>query len=349
MELERFVLCGNESIFEAMQKIDENGYGIAFICENMKLRGVISDGDIRRYMLKHGDLEASVQTIANFKPKFLLIDSKENSQEYIKRNKITAIPILDRYHKLVRIDLANHVTIYAAKKLNNQVVIMAGGKGTRLYPYTNILPKPLIPIGEKTITEHIIERFERVGCTEFCMIVNYKKNLIKAFFSDNERETNVTFVEEEKFLGTGGGLKLLMGKMKDSFFMTNCDILIEEDYSLIMEYHKEQGNICTMVCVEKKVEIPYGIVELDDKDNVKNLKEKPAYTFLTNTGLYVLEPSFLDEIPNDTFIHITDVIKQCVQKGEKVGVYVISEDSWMDMGQLEELDKMKKRLEASTK
>ena len=221
---------------------------------------------------------------------------------------------------------------------------MAGGKGTRLYPYTQILPKPLIPIGDKTITEHIMDRFIEHGCDKFTMIVNYKKHFIRSYFIENEEQRNIEFINEDEFLGTGGGLKLLENKMQSTFFMTNCDILVEEDYSEILKYHKIQRNIITMVCAVKNMTIPYGTVDIREDGSVIGLKEKPEFTFITNTGFYVIEPELLRLIPENTFIHVTDLIQQCIEEEKKVGVYKISEDKWLDMGQLDELERMKEKL-----
>jgi len=194
-----------------------------------------------------------------------------------------------------------------------------------------------------------MDHFEAYGCRHFDMILNYKKNFIKSFFIDNEKKRDVSFIEEPDFMGTGGGLKLLEGRYQDTFFVTNCDILIEEDYSDIIKYHKEQQNIITIVSAMKKTIIPYGTIELSEEGQVTKLNEKPSFSFLTNTGLYVLEPKFIERIPKDTFIHITDVIQECIDKGEKVGVYPISEHAWMDMGQMDELEKMRERLSVDVK
>ena len=202
----------------------------------------------------------------------------------------------------------------------------------------------MIPIGEKTITEHIISRFHEYGCEHFDMIVNYKKNFIKSYFLDNENTYDVNFIDETEFLGTGGGLRLLKGRYKTPFFMTNCDILIEEDYAKIFEYHQKNKNIITMVCAEKNMIIPYGTVEVSKDGQAMGLKEKPSLSFTTNTGFYVIEPEFLELIPDNTFIHITDVIQKCIDMEKGVGVYTISEEKWLDMGQMEELEKMKKKL-----
>ena len=225
-----------------------------------------------------------------------------------------------------------------------KTVIMAGGKGARLYPYTQILPKPLIPIGEKTITEHIMDRFSEYGCTHFDMIINYKKNFIKSYFLDNEISRDVVFIEEKKFMGTGGGLKLLEGRYASTFFMSNCDILIEADYGEIVRFHRENKNLATMVCAMKHVTIPYGTVEVSSEGRAQRLKEKPELSFITNTGFYVLEPAFLEGIPADTFIHITDIMQKYIDGGKQIGVYPIAEERWLDMGQMDELERMKKRL-----
>lgn len=344
MILSDFIVTEEQTVLEVMKVIDTNAKGIAFICMDNKLLGVVTDGDIRRFILRRGDLDSYIKEIANYNPRYITSEDKIDHMAYMKKYSITALPQVDKDKNILTIYFLYDNKPIRNTKLNVPVVIMAGGKGTRLYPYTQILPKPLIPIGDKTITEIIMDYFEAYGCKEFDMIVNYKKNFIKSYFIDNEEKRDVTFIEERKFLGTGGGLKLLEGRYSDTFFVTNCDIIIEEDYSEILKYHKEQGNIITIVAATKRTTIPYGTIELDDYGQVEKLNEKPSFTFLTNTGLYVLEPEFLEKIPSDTFIHITDIIQNCIDNNEKVGIYPISENAWMDMGQMEELEKMRERL-----
>lgn len=344
MNLNDFIVSESDSVIEVMKVIDNNTKGIAFICLERKLLGVVTDGDIRRYILKNGNLNEPIQKIANYSPKFIMKDEINNYAAYMKEHSITALPIVNKKMKMLSIRFLYDNQALRNTDMNIPVVIMAGGKGTRLFPYTQILPKPLIPIGEKTITELIMDHFEAFGCKHFDMIVNYKKNFIKSFFIDNEQKRDVNFIDETEFLGTGGGLKLLEGRYDNSFFVTNCDIIIEEDYSEIMKYHKSENNIITIVSATKNVTIPYGTIDVSEMGHVIKINEKPKFTFLTNTGLYVVEPRFLDMIPSDTFIHITDIIQECIDKGEKVGIYPISEHAWMDMGQLEELEKMRERL-----
>jgi dTDP-glucose pyrophosphorylase len=333
-----------DSVLEVMRAIDNNAKGIAFVCKNERLLAVVTDGDIRRYILKNGSLDASIKEIANYDPKYVTNEETIDYFAYMRSQYITALPVLNKSRKIITIRFLYNTGTIKNANLNVPVVIMAGGKGTRLYPYTQILPKPLIPIGDRTITEIIMDHFEAFGCKHFDMIVNYKKNFIKSFFLDSETKREIDFLEEADFYGTGGGLKLLDGRYSDSFFVTNCDILIEEDYSDIMKHHKLEKNIITIVAAMKNTTIPYGTIEVGETGKVVKLKEKPSFSFLTNTGLYVLEPRFLELIPKDTFIHITDVIQTCINLGEKVGIYPISEHAWMDMGQMEELEKMRERL-----
>ena len=235
------------------------------------------------------------------------------------------------------------------KRYSNQledipVVIMAGGKGTRLHPYTKVLPKPLIPIGEQTILEHIMERFARFGCNNFYLTVNYKKNMIKAYLEDKREEVQINFVEEENFLGTAGSLYLLKKQLKRTFILSNCDILVEADYVDIINYHKTNGYKITMVTSLKNYTIPYGVIKVADGGSISQIVEKPEYNFQVNTGFYVLEPEVIEEIPENEFFHITDLINEYVEKGEKVGVYPVTGNSWLDMGELKEMEAMIHRL-----
>ena len=254
------------------------------------------------------------------------------------------ISVLDAMRKLDETGLGG-LDIDTHKKACAPVVIMAGGLGTRLYPYTKILPKPLIPIGEMPIVEHIIHRFADVGCSAFTMIVNYKKSMIKSYFNDLQKDYTVDYVDEDTPLGTGGGLSLLKGKVTQTFFLTNCDILIDADFGDIYQYHKEKGNVITMVCAVKHFTIPYGVVELGGDGDISGITEKPEMNFLTNTGVYVVEPSVIDGLAYNEPIPFTDIIADVRAAGGRVGVYPVSENSWMDMGQLEELDNMRRRLE----
>ncbi|MCL2493505.1 MAG: sugar phosphate nucleotidyltransferase [Clostridiales bacterium] len=345
--LDAYIVAESLPIIEAMSVINENGKGVAFVCEELVLKGVVTDGNIRRYILKNGDLSAPVCSVSNTEPKYLDHHEYTDPKRFMCEHGIKAVPIINSRHEIIAINFLYENQVYKSTSLNVPVVIMAGGKGTRLAPYTNVLPKPLIPVGDKTIIEIIMDKFAFFGCRNFDIIINYKGGLIKAFFEDMEDcGYSVEFIDEEVFNGTGGSLSLLRGKYNETFFMNNCDIVVEEDYSEILRHHKQRGNIVTMVTALVNVQIDYGTVTVSEKGLVTALKEKPTVSELVNTGLYVIEPRFLDYVPDNTFIHITDAIEAAIAAGERVGAYPVSEAAWFDMGELTELKKMREKFEA---
>lgn len=345
MDIRDYIANPYMSILDAMEEINRNARGIIYICDDDTLLGVVTDGNIRRYILKNGDLNMPVTEIMNKSPKYIKQSDNLDCYAFMRENNITSVPITNDRLSIITIKFLNAETVYKSNNLKVPVIIMAGGKGTRLNPYTEVLPKPLIPVSNETITELIMERFKKFGCSKFNMIVNYKRNLIKAFFAENERAYDIVFTDEDKFLGTAGGLKLIENDYDSTFFLTNCDILVEADYADILNYHKTHKNIITVVCAAKKVEIQYGTVEVSDKGNITKLNEKPSLSFMANTGFYVVEPDFIKYIPEVTFVHITEVIEKCISSGERVGMYPVSENAWFDMGQLEELNRMRKYIE----
>ncbi|MEG2200722.1 MAG: sugar phosphate nucleotidyltransferase [Raoultibacter sp.] len=222
------------------------------------------------------------------------------------------------------------------------VVIMAGGKGTRLDPYTRILPKPLIPIGNLPIIEHIINSFHAYGLRSYHIIVNYKKQLIRAYFAEQQNAQHITFYDEEEPLNTGGGLSLLKGRIETTFFLTNCDVVIKENYQDILKFHQDHRNVITIICAKKEIVIPYGVIELDETSAVTSMQEKPSFSFTTNTGVYVVEPSVLNTIQDGVAISFPDIIDQQRACGKRVGAYIVNEEQWFDMGQMNELEAMQR-------
>lgn len=345
MNIEEFIIDENSTILEAMERLDKVAQKVLFIVKEGKLEAALTDGDIRRWILKKGALDAPVKNAANYSPKYIVRGTKKEAVQMMKELCIEALPILNENGEIQSVVLWNEKEFNAVKEqMKLPVVMMAGGLGKRLYPYTNILPKPLIPVGEIPIAEHIINQFLPYGCDEIHLIVNHKKNMIKAYFNEIEKDYKVLYADEDKPLGTGGGLSLLKGKIDSTFILTNCDILILEDFSKMYKLHKEQGNVITMICSLKNFSIPYGVVEIGEDGDIEAMREKPQLSFFTNTGFYFVEPEVIEELEEDTPISFPDIIEKYKNQGKKVGVYPISEQSWLDMGQLDELDKMQKRL-----
>lgn len=247
MELNNFLIDEEITILEAMELLDKSAKKVLFVAKEGKLIAAITDGDTRRWILKKGDLNVNVRNIANYKPKFAYERDSYKAKKLLKKYSIEALPIVDEDMHITSVVFWDDEEISNRKKLNIPVVIMAGGLGTRLYPYTKILPKPLIPIGEIPIAEHIINRFYKSGSKNFYMIVNHKRNMIKAYFNEIEKDYIINYMDEDKPLGTGGGLSLLKGKLNSTFILSNCDVLIEGDYEKIYRVHKNEKNLVTMV------------------------------------------------------------------------------------------------------
>ncbi len=342
-DIQSFIGSDALTVSEAMQRIDQNAYGILFLVnEEEKLIGCITDGDIRRYLLAGGAMTNLAKAAANKNPKVARSD-EEAIGLYHRKNYIV-IPIVDENKKIVALYTGDRLETKKRNALNIPVVINAGGRGTRLDPFTKVLPKPLIPVGDIPIIEHIMKEYQSYNCTEFHIIINYKKELMKAYFAENESHYNITWYDEEKPLGTGGGLTLLRGKFQDTFFFSNCDALLTANYDSMLRFHKENNNVITMVCAYKNLNIPYGVVEMGVNGIVENMKEKPLMSFLTNTGIYIVEPEVIDDMQDEVDIGFPDVVEMQRKKGRRVAVFPVSENDWMDMGQLSELEKMRIKL-----
>lgn len=344
LKLQAFIGKENLTISEVMQKIDQNANGILFLVDDAnRLISCITDGDIRRYLLAGGKMDGVASDASNRNPIFAR-DITQARTLYHKRDFI-AIPVLNENSELIDVYTGEKGLLKKHHEhLGIPVVINAGGKGTRLDPYTRVIPKPLIPVGELPIIELIMKEYQTYGCDDFSIIVNYKKELIKAYFADGEKKYNIRWYDEEKPLGTGGGLSLLRENVKGTFFFVNCDALLTSNYERIVRFHKENQNVITMVCAYKNINIPYGVVEIGTDGIIENMKEKPLISFLTNTGIYLVEPEVLDAVKDDEVIGFPDIIERERQRGKKVAVFPVGESDWMDMGQLSELEKMRVKL-----
>ncbi len=342
-DIRKYISSDCISLAQAMQMIDKNAGGLLFLtAEDESLVGCLSDGDVRRFLLAGGKMDELAINAANRHPKAART-WEEAKTLYHKKNYV-AIPILDEQNKIIDIYKGTSNVEKPKGKLDIPVVINAGGKGTRLDPFTRVLPKPLIPVGELPIIEHIMNEFKSYRCDEFHVIVNYKKELMKAYFAESENKYNISWYNEDKPLGTGGGLSLLKGKLQGTFFFTNCDNLLTANYERILEFHREQKNAVTMVCAYKNISIPYGVIDMGVNGRIEGMREKPIVSFLTNTGIYIVEPEVVDDMEDGISIGFPDVVENQRQKGRNVAVFPVSENDWMDMGQLSELEKMRERL-----
>jgi len=333
------------TIRQAMKILDKTAEKcLLVIDENNKLLGTLTDGDLRRSILRGVNFSEDISNSYKNNP-IVFVQNQYTSDEakrILRDKKIDLIPIVDEEYKVV--DYITWSNINGGKQNKKalddvSVVIMAGGKGTRMEPFTKVLPKPLVPIHEKTIIEHIIERFTDMSCSDFHLTVNYKGKILKAYFEELKPDYSVSFVDENKPLGTAGSLQYLKGKFDKPFFVTNCDIIIKADYVNLYEFHQKGGYDITLVASAKEYIIPYGTCELNGDGHLSHINEKPKYDFLINTGLYILNPDVLSIIPKNKFYHITHMIEDLKNAGKTIGVFPIDDDAWIDIGQWAEYKK----------
>lgn len=345
-KLEIYKVSENENVKNVIEYMEKNNIKAVFVINNQNiLQGLFTYGDMRKYFLQNGDLTSKISSAMNTNP--VVFYSLEEARAVSKIKKMVVYPIVDVEKHIIDAvferDKGDNVKISNALE-RIPLVMMAGGKGTRLYPYTKILPKALIPIGNITISEHIIQKFIKFGCQKVFFVLKHKGNMIKSYFNEMNKEYEIEYLEETKFLGTGGGLSLLKGKMNDTFFVSNCDIIVNADLECALETHRKEGNVITFICAMKDVIIPYGVIETNDRGQITNIREKPELSFLTNTGVYIIEPKVVEELEDDEYIHLPDIAQRYIEKGENVGVFPISEKAWFDMGQFSEMENMMKEL-----
>lgn len=340
------------TIREAMEVLDKTAEKVLLVVDDKQvLIGTLTDGDIRRHILKARNLSGTIQDAFHPDPIFILQENvdPDKIKEVFLENKIDLIPILDQDRKVL--DFISWEKAFGNnrrsedQKLDVPVVIMAGGKGTRLEPFTRVLPKPLIPVGDKPMIDHIIDSFRVNGISEFYLTIHHKAKIIRAYFEEKEPDYSVGFVEEDEPRGNAGSLKLLADKLDRPFFVSNCDIIIEAEYADIYRFHTKNSYDITLVASAKQFNMPYGICELNGNGSLERVQEKPEYNYLVNTGLYVLNPSVIDLIPDNKLFHITHLMDKVRENKGTIGVYPVSEKAWIDVGQWAEYRKALKVIE----
>lgn len=343
-KIDNRIITSSTSIIDAMKKMDKEKVKLLFVFQNGNFSSILTIGDIQRAIIKGTALTASVEGIMSLNKVYAKpSDSMDSIRKKMVRLHAECMPIVDEYGTLVDVLFTNDVFGTAQPKrelINLPVVIMAGGKGTRLKPLTNVIPKPLVPVGDKTILEIIMDQFEDIGCHKFYMSVNYKADMMKFYLEQLEHQYDIEFFMEDKPLGTIGSVSLLKGKINTPFFVSNCDSINEQDYRDVYDYHVSNHNDMTIVTMVKSFKIPYGVIETGEDGLMIDLKEKPEHTYQVNTGVYILNPELIYEIPEGEFFHITHLMEKVKSRGGRVGCFPVSECAWRDMGEWPEYLKM---------
>ncbi len=333
------------TIKEALKKLDASALKVLLVLDgDRKLIGTLTDGDVRRALLKGTDISAGIEGVYN--RNFTSFPVKDYSMEKIKerllKRRIELIPLTDESGRVA--DFVTWTSAFGAgettprkqAKIDLPVVIMAGGKGTRMAPFTDVLPKALIPIKDRTILEWIIDEFVSCGAREIYLILNYKGEVIRSYMESLDRDYEVHYVKEQEYFGTAGGLKLIEDRMDKAFLVSNCDIIVRADYANVHHFHADARSALTVLSSIQHHIIPYGVVEFENGGTVTKITEKPEHTFTVNTGVYCLDPACFRYFPKDGLFDMTDLISALIVNGRKVTTYPVNEGDFIDIGQWEE-------------
>ena len=351
--MKNLLIKPNANLKKALKQLSKAGEKcLVVVGKKNRLLGTLSDGDLRKAILKGKFHKEKINEFYQKKSTFLRKENFSPSQakNVFLKKRIDVIPIVDESKKVV--DVVTFENFFNKnkknqhfKKFSKTVVIMAGGKGTRLEPFTNILPKPLVPINEKPVIEHIIEKFvNNNSVVNFFVTLNYKSKILRAFFQEMKSNYKLSFIEEPKPLGTAGGLCLLKGKINKPFLVTSCDTIININFDNLMNFHISNGNDLTLVVSSKEYIIPYGTCTLNKKGYLQNIVEKPKLDFFANIGLYVINPNIIKLLPKNKAYDMPDLIKLAKRKKKQIGVYPIDDESWIDVGQWSEYHKAIEKL-----
>ena len=349
--MKELLIKTNCLIVEALEVLDKTAKRCLLVVDSKnKLIGTLTDGDIRRAILKGIHFNESIVKVYFRSPTALTVNkySKNEALKIMKEASLEFLPIVDKDNYLVDIlnlrDISKSKT-KLKKELDNPVVIMAGGRGTRLEPFTSVLPKPLVPVHDKPIVEHIIENFISCGAKSFFMTVNYKSKILKAYFEELDPDYQVKFLEEEEPLGTAGSLFFLKGLINKPFFVTNCDIILKVDYKEFYNFHIKNNYDFSLVGSLKNFTIPYGTCNLNKDGSLQSIDEKPEFNSLVNTGVYLINTSVLDLIIEKEYLDMDKLMAKLSSNNMKIGVFPVEEDSWLDIGQWSEYQKTLRKID----
>ncbi len=345
--IDKKIVSASSTLIQTLKLMDEWFTKSLIVFKENRFVGIITNGDLQRAIIANKPFDTSIGNLVdNSTKRYARVgDDREQIKNWMVEKRVEFMPILDAEGNLVDIifwdDILSDTRVVDSRlKIDLPVVIMAGGKGTRLKPITNVIPKPLVPVGDKTILEVIMDQFEGIGCHKFYMSVNYKADMMKYYLSQLPHHYDIEFFMEDKPLGTIGSVSLLKGKVTTPFFVSNCDSINEQDYRDVWDYHLNNHNDMTIVTMVKSFIIPYGVIETGKDGLMTALKEKPEQTYKVNTGVYILNPELIEEIPQGEFFHITHLMEKVQKRGGRVGCFPVSEHSWRDMGEWPEYLKM---------
>lgn len=337
---ENVLISPSTPIFEAIKVITDSSLQIALVVDEQRhLLGTVTDGDIRRGILKGIDLNHPVEQVMYMTPLVAgLNDSRDEILSIMRQKSIKQIPLLNRQGIVSGLEVLDE--LITPQTLNNWVILMAGGIGSRLQPLTNNCPKPLLEVGSKPILETIIETFIDYGFKRFYLSVNYKAEMLREYFDDGSKwGVEIDYISEDKAMGTAGPLSLLPEKPERPFIVMNGDLLTKVNFQQLLDFHNEHHAKATVCVREYDFQIPYGVVSMD-KFRLTGIEEKPVHRFFVNAGIYVLAPEVIELIPAQTRFDMTELLERCLNKHHETVAFPIRE-YWMDIGRIDDLERAK--------
>ena len=337
-KIKNLIIQSDTTILDAMKCMDKTKKKLLFVFEGEKFISILTIGDIQRAIIAGKTLNETVLNIPSGNKVYATPEeSIESIRQKMAKLRTDYMPVINYQGVLVDVILWKDIVQSEKEPVREQidlpVVIMAGGLGTRLRPITNVIPKPLIPLGDKTILESIMDQFLSIGCHKFYISVNYKFDMLKYYMDQLPNKYDVEYIKEDKPLGTIGSVSLLKGTIDRPFFVSNCDALINQDYRDVYEYHVKNRNDLTIVTALKSYYIPYGVIETTEGGVLTAIQEKPEMAYQINTGVYIMNPQMIDEIPQNEFYHITHLMDKVHKNGGRIGCFPVSDGSWIDIGE----------------
>ena len=338
-EWRKILISPSTPIMNAIRIIDDGSMQIALVvAENNRLLGTVTDGDIRRGILKEISLDSPVQEIMNTNPTVVRIqDDRENILLTMKLKRLHHIPVVDEYGCVIGVETLDQL-IQTSSKQENWVVLMAGGLGSRLRPLTNDCPKPLLKVGGKPILENILGNFMEYGFRRFYISVNYKAAMIEDYFGDGSRwGIEIKYIHEDKRMGTAGALGLLPEKPTQAVLVMNGDLLTKVNFEQLLDFHLENQSQATMCVREYDFQIPFGVVKVE-KHRLIGIVEKPVQRFFVNAGIYVLEPEAINIIPKNIYYDMPNLFEKIIENNAETAVFPIRE-YWLDIGRMDDFER----------
>ena len=337
-DVSQIFVFSNSTIRKALSVINSGAVKIAIVVDDKsQLLGTLSDGDLRRGLLRKKNLDDTLEGIY-FKNPITAIrsDSRESLLNICASNHISQIPIIDSNRRVI--DLFFLDDELSKKQHKNNVVLMVGGLGSRLRPLTENTPKPMLSVGGKPILQTIVKGFVEKGFNKITMCLGYKSDVIKDFFKDGSTfGASINYVEEDKKMGTAGALTLLTKKLEKPFFVMNGDLLTNINYEQMLDYHESHNSIATMCVREYDIQVPYGVVNTNN-ENIISIEEKPIHSFFVNAGIYLLEPECIKMIPKNEYYDMTSLFQKIIATDKKAISFPLR-DYWLDIGKESEYQK----------